>query len=105
MQFVATQNTAFGNGILVRPTDPRVVSRLPANPNSYTISIEHELKIDEIPTDAQYAASAKLLKFLNQKWDIPLTRERVIPHYSINGAKTCPNKVDMQHLLGLCIAD
>lgn len=106
VQFVATVDTAFGNGIQVSPTDPVVVSRntLPNhNPNLYTISIEHELLKEEIPTPAQYAASAELLKFLSEKWDIPLDTEHVIPHHAIDAAKTCPNKLDIRHLLSLCV--
>lgn len=104
VQFVATVDTAFGNGIQVNPTDPTVVARnkMPdSNPNLYTISIEHELLVDEVPTDAQYAASAALIRFLGTKWGIPLDTRHVIPHHAIDAAKTCPNNVDIAHLLTL----
>lgn len=105
VQFVNTADTAYGNGIQVRPSDPTVLARnkLPnSNPNLYTISIEHELLKNEIPTAAQYAASAQLLKYLSEKWSIPLDTAHVIPHHNIDAAKTCPNNVDIGHLLSLC---
>lgn len=104
VQFVNTADTAYGNGIQVRPSDPVVLERNKSgtNPNLYTISIEHELLKNEIPTAAQYAASAELLKYLSQKWSIPLDTDHVIPHHNIDAAKTCPNNVDIGHLLSLC---
>lgn len=104
VQFVATINTAFGNGIQVNPTDPTVVARdqqSDSNPNLYTISIEHELMKGEIPTVAQYAASAALLKFLSEKWNIPLDTKHIIPHHAIDAAKTCPDGVNIDHLLAV----
>lgn len=102
VQFVATTDTAFGNGILANPTDPTVLSRLPSNPNLYTISIEHELLGFEEPTVAQYAASAALLKFLSAKWKIMLDEKHVIRHETINGLKTCPNSLSIPHVLSIC---
>lgn len=105
VQFVPTGDTAYGNGTIMNPTDPTVLERLVGhngNPNLYTISIEHELLGHEDPTEAQYAASAALCKFIAAKWGFPLDTKHVIPHNTIHGGKTCPNSFDISHFLTLC---
>lgn len=103
VQFVASRDTAYGNGIQVRPRDPVVLARDKngINPNLYTISIEHEILGMEVPTKVQYAASAQLMKLMSDTWGIPLDSKHVIPHNAIDAAKTCPNNVDINHLLAL----
>lgn len=103
VQFVASKDAAYGNGIQVKPRDPTVVARNKngTNPNLYTISIEHEILGMEVPTAAQYAASAALVKLMHDTWGIVLDTTHVIPHNAIDAAKTCPNNVDINHILAL----
>lgn len=101
VQFVLTTDTAYGNGTVINPTDPTVIARAGVNPNLYTISIEHELLSGEVPTPAQYNSSANLLTYLSSEWDIPLNSVHVIPHHAIDANKSCPDGVDIVHLLDL----
>jgi N-acetyl-anhydromuramyl-L-alanine amidase AmpD len=58
--------------------------------NSRSIGIEHEAFVNDPSwyTGAMYATSAKLVRHLAQKYDIPLDRQHIIGHIEVPG---CPN--------------
>lgn len=87
-QYVDEANTAFHAGVVVNPTW-RLLRR-DANPNVYTIGIEHEGKDGEALTADQAAASAQLIFEMAYSWDIPLDEDHIIPHHAIRESKTCP---------------
>lgn len=98
-QFVGSADTAFANGVLVAPISSLVLERLPANPNDYSVSIEHEGLPGEDLTPAQYVMSARLVKYLGQKWNIPMDSTHVIRHREITGTKTCPGVVNIETII------
>ena len=99
VQFVSTGDTAFGNGVVDKPTSGIVLERKGKNPNGYTISIEHEGYSLQDITPLQYKASATLVKFLAEKWGIPLDTTHVIKHREITGYKTCPGLLNVDKVL------
>jgi hypothetical protein len=96
-QYVEETDTAFHAGTVVRPTwrllDPH------ANPNLYTIGIEHEGLPQNPWPDDLYQTSAKLIREVAGRWAIPLDRDHVIMHREIRASKTCPGSADMERLL------
>ena len=58
--------------------------------NTRSIGIEHEAFVNDPSwyTGAMYAASAKLVRHLAQKYEIPLDRQHIIGHNEVPG---CPN--------------
>lgn len=99
IQFVSTSDTAFGNGIVVNPISELVLSRDGQNPNDYSISIEHEGFSYVDLTPAQYVTTAKVVKFLHDKWDIPLDSTHVIRHREIESTKSCPGMANVEYIL------
>ena len=98
-QFVSTANQAFGNGIVDNPTSELLLQRPGVNPNEWTVSIEHEgFAVDDF-TEAQYATTTRLVKYLHDKWNIPLDSTHVIRHREINGEKPCPGIVDVERII------
>lgn len=100
-QFVSTKDTAWCNGIVVVPISEIVLTRLPANPNGYTLSIENEGFGSADITPAQYTSNAALVKFLSQKWGVPLDRSHVIRHEEIEASKTCPGRISVEKIIQL----
>jgi len=91
VQFVDEKDTAWANGQVVNPTSSLVKARTGINPNKYTISIEHEGKDLSQAPQAQIDASAKLVKEIATRWNIPIDREHVIGHNEIKSTKPfCP---------------
>ncbi len=98
-QFVGTANQAYGNGIVDHPTSELLLQRPGINPDEWTVSIEHEGFAVNDFTEAQYATTTKLVKYLHDKWNIPLDSTHVIRHREINGGKTCPGIVDVERII------
>lgn len=98
-QFVSTADTAYGNGIVVNPISEIVLSRPGKNPNGYSISIEHEGFADTDITTKQYAKTIKVLKFLHDKWNIPLDSTHIIRHREIEASKPCPGLINVEYLI------
>jgi N-acetylmuramoyl-L-alanine amidase len=96
-QFVEETDTAFHAGTVVRPTwrliDPR------ANPNLYTVGIEHEGQPQDAWPGDQYGASAALVREIAVRWRIPLDRDHIIMHREIRASKSCPGSVEMERLI------
>jgi N-acetyl-anhydromuramyl-L-alanine amidase AmpD len=96
-QFVEEDDTAFHAGTVVEPTwrliDPN------ANPNLYTVGIEHEGQPQDTWPDEQFRASAALVREIAARWKIALDRDHIIMHREIRASKTCPGTVDMERLI------
>ncbi len=97
-QFVNTANASYCNGILDNPINELVLKRT-QNPNDWTITIEHEGFGSNDITQAQYAATAMLIKFLSKKWNIPLDRTHVFGHREVFSRKTCPGLINIDKLV------
>ncbi|WP_275465708.1 N-acetylmuramoyl-L-alanine amidase [Streptomyces noursei] len=66
--------------------------------NSHSIGIEHEGFLaapDAWYTEAMYRASARLVKYLAEKYDIPLDRQHVLGHDNVPG--TIPSTIAGMH--------
>lgn len=99
VQFVSTKDAAFGNGIIDNPVSQLILERGNKSANDMSISIEHEGYATQDLTPAQYASSIKLVRFLSQKWGIPLDSTHVIRHREINGGKSCPGLANVETIL------
>ncbi len=99
-QFVKSSDTAWGNGIMDKVTSEIVLQKA-GNPNDYSISIEHEGFSTEDINPAQYETSSQLVKYLSDKWKIPLDRTHIIRHEEITGYKTCPGRVSVEKIIQL----
>lgn len=88
-QWVHTEDTAWANGVDNLP-DTTIgwiadkVVKQGVNPNTLTVSIEHEGKPGDAVTQAQYEATVWLHKLLIAKYGIPVDRDHIIGHYQIN---------------------
>lgn len=103
-QYVQEEDTAFHAGQIVPPTSWKLLKAPPANPNSYTIGIEHEGQQDSVWTDIQKKTSATLIKDICVRWNIPIDRDHIIGHYQIKSSKpNCPavNKGIIDELISL----
>jgi len=89
-QYVLEENTAWGNGRVSNPTYSLYKPNV--NPNLYTISIEHEGQDLSKGTPAMIEASAKLVREIATRHNIPIDRDHVIGHYQIFSSKpNCPS--------------
>lgn len=98
-QYVSSSDTAFGNGIVVNPIAELVLQDPEINPNSYSISIEHEGVSTEDINPAQYATTRTLVKYLCEKWDIPMDSTHIIRHREIEASKTCPGLINVEQII------
>jgi N-acetylmuramoyl-L-alanine amidase len=104
-QFVREADTAWHAGRVDHPTAELVIQRSPANPNSYSIGIEHEGNGHEELTDPQRKASIELLQDICMRRDIPQNRRHIVGHHEIYSKKTCPGAIDVDRLVAeLCAA-
>lgn len=99
VQWVDDADTAYCNGIVVRPTAQLVRERPGVNPNLWTLSIEHEGYATSEPTREMYAASGALIRELALRHGIPLDRRHVLRHQEIRADKTCPGRISVDELL------
>jgi|GEM_PF-2437898 len=86
-QWVKAEDTAWANGILQSPDTSldwlAECVRRNINPNSRTISIEHEGYSGKAFPDAQYQATLWLHRYLCQNYNIQPDRHHIIGHYQI----------------------
>ena len=94
-QYVPLDCVAWHAG---RVADPSV-KLPPGNPNYYSIGIEHEGRAKEHLPLELYIASARLLRALAAKYQIPLDSEHVLLHREIYAKKECPGTLDRGLLL------
>jgi N-acetyl-anhydromuramyl-L-alanine amidase AmpD len=86
-QWVEVENTAWANGVMQNP-DPSVAWLAECrneniNPNTRTISIEHEGYSGKPFTEEQYQATLWLHKYLCVTYNIAPDREQIVGHYQI----------------------
>jgi N-acetyl-anhydromuramyl-L-alanine amidase AmpD len=104
-QYVREEDTACHVGVVDRPAWPllqRKTNGKPINPNLYTVGIEHEGHDGERFTDAQYQASAALIRDICTRWQIPIDELHIVPHHAIRASKPCPGSgVDIAKLIAM----
>ena len=101
-QYVKEEDQAWHAGKVISPQWSLLKPGV--NPNLYTVGIEHEGTASTAWPEAMKKASARLIKEISLRWNIPLDREHVIGHYQINGEKpNCPavNKSVIDELINL----
>lgn len=104
-QFVEEKDGAWGNGIVNNPTSDIVKQRMPANPNLYTVSIEHEgFAAQGDMSDLMYATSIQLVKDIAGRWNIPLDSVHVIRHRNITDQKSCPGPINVERIIDGAVA-
>jgi hypothetical protein len=95
-QFVALENSAWGNGIWETPdTSVPWIADAYKNgkwPNGCTVSIEHEGTSGQPLTDAQYKATLALQRWLLDYFKLPADRNHINGHYQIQSKNraNCP---------------
>jgi len=94
-RFVVEADTAWANGRIYQPATRLVLDRGDRNPNSYTISVEHEGTADGEWPETMYEDSAQLVAEIAARWRIPLDRDHVVGHREIYAKKTCPGRGDV----------
>ncbi len=96
-QYVDDSDTAWHAGRRYLATWDLIKS---ANPNCYTIGIEHEGRDGDPWAGPMYNASARLIHSISLRWNIPLDRLHIIGHREIYTKKTCPGSVvDIDRLI------
>jgi len=102
-QYVDEMDTAWHAGRVLGSEWPLLLTKLPTNPNSYTIGIEHEGTPDMQWTDEMYEATAILLAGISQRWAIALDWMHVVRHCDIYSKKPqCPGPhCDLDYLIDL----
>lgn len=99
-QFVQEQDTAWTEGVVVRPTAQLVTTtHLGVNPNNYLIGIEHEGFGTIDFTEAQYTTTAQLVHDICVRWNIPFDRVHILRHNEIDADKTCPGIANVDRIV------
>ena len=99
VRFVREENTAWHAGRVDHPTAPLVLERRDANPNAWTIGIEHEGDGTHELTAPQRAASIALIRDIAARRAIPIDRRHIIGHHEIYAPKTCPGAISVDRLV------
>ncbi|MDD1678749.1 MAG: N-acetylmuramoyl-L-alanine amidase [Methanomicrobiales archaeon] len=99
VQFVDEGDTAWHAGRVHGCTASLVLERMPANPNGYSIGIEHEGDGTHELTTEQRAASVALIRDIANRHGIPLDRTHIVGHREIYDFKTCPGAIDVDVLV------
>jgi N-acetylmuramoyl-L-alanine amidase len=99
VQFVHEEDTAWANGRVDHPTAKLVMERPDANPNWWTISIEHEGDGKHELTDAQRISSLWLIRDIAKRRRIPITRRFILGHHEIFSLKSCPGAISVDRLV------
>lgn len=98
VQFVSTGYASYCTGNIDNPVNELALART-ANPNDWTLSIEHEGFSSEDITEYQYQTTARLVKFLHDKWAVPLDRTHVFGHREVFSQKICPGKINVERIV------
>lgn len=80
-QLVKDEDTAWHAGFVNKPNWALYDG---ANPNYYTIGIEHEALVGDSLTVEQYLATLRLHQMLIEKYNIPIDNNHIIGHYRID---------------------
>lgn len=92
-QWVRDEDTAWGNGTrYYTQVTPNWLKNYPYNPNNVTISIEHEGYTGDVLPEAQYQASLWLQKLVIKRYNLPVSRDKIIGHYQVDNLSrpNCP---------------
>src|SRR3990167_10358467 len=90
IQLVSEEDTAWHAGRVVNPTGKGITDK---NPNLYTIGIEVALINSGIkPKFFQWLQTARLVKDICERYNLPLDTEHIIGHKEIRADKECPGK-------------
>jgi N-acetylmuramoyl-L-alanine amidase len=90
-KYVGTRDQAWHAGVVDRPRAGMVLQNPTANPNMYTIGIEHEGLSGDTLTPAQYASTLWLQKILVQAYFIPVDEYHILRHSDIDADHAgCP---------------
>lgn len=99
-ELVPYTSSAWGNGVLNKPdmSNPLIAAwaRNGINPNTRTVSIEHEGEASDTLTEAQIAANNRLTAWLASETGIAISRTTIIGHYQIDSVNKpfCPSFSD-----------
>lgn len=100
VQFVREADTAWANGRVNNPTSKLVKERKEANPNWWTISIEHEGSGHEELTPVQRSATLQLIRDIQSRnHRITTDRTHIVGHHEIFSLKTCPGAISVDRLV------
>jgi N-acetylmuramoyl-L-alanine amidase len=100
IHFVHEYDTAWANGRVVAPTASIVLQRKGANPNWWTISIEHEGSGHEELTDLQRQSSLALMRTIKSRHPlVQFNRQHILGHHEIFAPKTCPGAISVDRLV------
>lgn len=71
--------------------------------NSSSIGIEHVANTRGlVPTEAQYCASAALVRWLCETYGVPMDRQHILGHReAVTTSKTCPGDWDWEYFMGM----
>jgi hypothetical protein len=100
-QYVYETDTAWHAGVLDKPTWSALQRNKQINPNAWTIGIEHEGFANTVWSDELYMQSAKLVRYLCLKYNLPITRDYIGGHHELYSLKTCPGLCDLDKLVKL----
>lgn len=89
-QYVSLDNAAWHAGHVRKPSWNLLIPD--ANPNYYTIGIEHEGQPGDIMTEEQFQATLSLHKWLIKEYGLAVTNDTIIGHYRIDSVQkaNCP---------------
>lgn len=96
-ELVPYDHSAWTNGQVRNPdmNNPLIASWVNAgvNPNTRTVSIEHEGEASDALTEAQVKSNNHLTAWLSQTCGIPINRTTIIGHYQIDSVQRshCPS--------------
>jgi hypothetical protein len=103
--YVSEEDTAYANGLTVRPTADVVTDRDGINPNNYTISIEFEGMGDTDLTDEQREVGIRLIRDIAKRRSFPINRYHVVGHNEIRADKQCPGDINVDLLVKQAASD
>src|SRR3990167_2700907 len=99
--FVSEYDTAWTNGIKVRPQVKVIVDNPGVSPNEISLTIENEgFRYSMVP-ETQYEDNADLVLEMSNRWNIPLDREHIIGHSEIRADKECPLPLSVNKVLDI----
>src|SRR3990167_5293214 len=90
IQLVSEEDTAWHAGKVVNPTWKGLTNK---NPNLYTIGIEVALlNAGILQNVTQWLETAKLVRDICQRYNLPIDEEHIVGHNQIRADKLCPGK-------------
>lgn len=99
-QYIEEKDTAFHAGLVVNPVWAGI--KKGANPNLYTVGIEHENPRNKENAGQQYKATAELIADIGKRWKIAPDRDHIVLHNEIRAGAGCPGTAfDRAQLLSL----